>query len=59
MPSSEQVFAEWLCSKHLELRDALEIGDPAVVAELSQLLARSRESQNLFGAVSIVSNSAR
>ena len=39
VPSTEQALAEWLCAKHLELRDALEIGDPSVVAELSQLLA--------------------
>ena len=31
--STEQALAEWLCTKHLELRDALEIGDPSVVAE--------------------------
>ena len=32
MPSNEQALAEWLWTKHLELMDALEIGDPSVVA---------------------------
>ena len=32
-------FEEWLCTKHLELRDALEIGDPLIISELTQLLA--------------------
>ena len=60
VPSTEQALAEWLCSKHLELRDALEIGDPSVVAELSQLLAAGAvKMQTLSGAVSMVANSVR
>ena len=52
--------AEWLCAKHLELRDALEMGDPSVVAELSQLLAAGAvKMQTLSGAVSMVANSVR
>ena len=39
VPSSPQLLSEWLCAKHLELRDALEMGDPLIVAELTQLLA--------------------
>ena len=39
IPSSPQLLTEWLCVKHLELRDALEMGDPLIVAELTQLLA--------------------
>ena len=37
VPSTEQALAEWLCTKHLELRDALEIVSGG--GELSQLLA--------------------
>ena len=60
VPSTEQALAEWLCAKHLELRDALEIGDPSVVAELSQLLAAGAvKMQTLSGAVSMVANSVR
>ena len=60
VPSTEQALAEWLCTKHLELRDALEIGDPSVVAELSQLLATgAAKMQTLSGAVSMVANSVR
>ena len=60
VPSTEQAIAEWMCSKHLELRDALEIGDPSVVVELSQLLATgASKMQTLSGAVSMVANSAR
>ena len=39
VPSSPQLLSEWLCAKHLELRDVLEMGDPLIVAELIQLLA--------------------
>ena len=44
--STKQALAEWLCTKHLELRDAWEIGDPSVVAKLSQLLATGLENAN-------------
>ena len=60
VPSTEQSLAEWSCAKHLELRDALETGDPSLVAELSQLLAVGAvKMQTLSGAVSMVANSVR
>ena len=40
IPNSEQELAEWTCAKHLELRDALEIGPNELVVELSQLMAK-------------------
>ena len=39
VPSSPELISEWLCAKHLELRDALEMGDTLIVAELTQLWA--------------------
>ena len=53
VPSTEQALAEWLCTKHLELRDALEIGDPSVVGVESTGAAKM---QTLSGAVSMVAN---
>ena len=33
VPKSPQLLSQWWCGKHLELRDALEMGDPLIVVE--------------------------
>ena len=48
LPTTAQQLAEWLCNKHLELRDALELGDACIVAELTQLLAKGGAQMQLL-----------
>ena len=46
---SSQLLSEWLCAKHLELRDALEMGDPLIVVEPTRLLAAGAKMQAMSG----------
>ena len=48
IPNSEQELTEWMCTKHLELRDALEIGSNELVVEISQLLAKGALAMQAF-----------
>ena len=57
VPSSEQELAEWLCNKHLEVRDGLEMGSHEMVVELSQLIAEeAKNMQALSGRPLAMSN---
>ena len=48
IPNSEQELAEWMCTKHLEFRDALEIGPNELVVERSQLVAKGALAMQAF-----------
>ena len=48
IPNSKQELADWMCTKHLELRDALEIGPNELVVETSQLLAKGALAMEAF-----------
>ena len=48
IPNSEQELAEWVRTKHLELRDALEIGPNELVVETSQLIAKGALAVQAF-----------
>ena len=48
IPNYEQELTEWMCTKHLELRDALEIGSNELVVEISQLLAKGALAMQAF-----------
>ena len=38
IPTSQQALSDWLFSKHLEMRDALEMGENEIVKELAQII---------------------
>ena len=51
VPSSHHLLEEWFCREHLELRDALEIGDSLIISELTKLLAAgAAKIQAMLGA---------
>ena len=51
IPNSEQELTNSMCTKHLELRDALEIGPNELVVEISQLLANGALAMQAFSVV--------
>ena len=57
IPSGQQDLAAWMCSKQLELRDALEMGEVEIVKELVQLMAKGAIKMESFP--SMVSNMVR
>ena len=57
IPSGQQDLAAWMCSKQLEFRDALEMGEIEIVKDLVQLMAKGAVKLESFP--SMVSNMVR
>ena len=57
IPNGQQDLASWMCSKQLELRDVLEMGETEIVKELVQLM--SKGAVKMEPLPSMVSNMVR